>query len=132
MFLFGYIQEKQINYYILVIVFSGFISSLLYGWKAVVIFGYPKKDDEMPEHANSWWIHQFWFNFIGSLFGWFLIILFIYIIKIVGIEEITLAHLLILIFGVLGITGLFPSFLAQIPNILHLLTKRFGDEYFKK
>jgi len=127
----GYIYKKQMSYYILVIGIFGFLSSLFYGWKAVIIFGYPEKDKKLPEHANSWWIHQFWFNFIGSFVGWFLIILFIYILTKTNIEKITLAHLLILLFGTLGITGLLPAFLAQIPNIFHLLTKKYGKELYQ-
>lgn len=48
-----------------------FVASALLGWKAIEIFtDVPKrKKDEQP--PASWWWHQRWFNFLGSLVGWF-------------------------------------------------------------
>ena len=130
--MYGYIYCKQISHYVFLLGGSGFISSLFYGWKAVIIFGYPDKQQKLPEYSNSWWVHQFWFNFAGSLVGWFFIILFVYIFTQSGIERITLIPLIIFLFGILGVVGLIPSLLAQIPNVLHLLTKKYGEDYLKK
>lgn len=130
-FFFGYIQEMQINYYINVTLFFGFVASLIYGWKAVIIFGYPEEKEKLPEHANSWWVHQFWFNFVGSMLGWFFVIISIYTIKTISIEKITITHVLILILGILGVTGLLPSLISQIPNILYWLTKEKAKVLYK-
>lgn len=129
-FLFGYINEKSIDYYIWVIIFFGLLNSIFYGWKAVVIFSYP--DKKLPEYGNSWYIHQFWFNFTGSIVGWCLIVLSVYILKIVSLEKLTISHIIIFGLGALGIVGLLPSLLAQIPNIFYLLTKEKAEDLYKK
>lgn len=43
----------------------GLLASLLYGWKACDAFDVSAKDKPW-----AWRVHQFWFNFAGSLFGW--------------------------------------------------------------
>lgn len=44
------------------------VFSVFYGLRAVEIFlePIPKKD----ERKCSWWFHQFWLNFAGSVVGW--------------------------------------------------------------
>ena len=119
--------NRQIDYYIKVLGILGFLSSLFYGWKADSIFYYTNEDARPPEKANSWRVHQFWFNFISSLFGWLLIIFFIKIPlqnEIRG-EDITVFHLAILLFGILGIVGLLPAVLFQITNSFYMITKNF-------
>lgn len=43
----------------------GLLFSLFYGWKACDAFGVPTTDKPW-----AWRLHQFWFNFLGSLLGW--------------------------------------------------------------
>lgn len=123
--------SPPVDSYIWIVMTFGLGSSLFYGWKAVAIFGYPIENKNFSEHSNSWRIHQFWFNFTGSLLGWFLIISSIYGIRDAGIEGINLTYLLVLGFGILGITGLFPSIFSQVPNVLYFLTKKYGEDYLK-
>ena len=43
----------------------GLLASLFYGWKAFYVFGVSAKGKPW-----AWRVHQFWFNFAGSLLGW--------------------------------------------------------------
>src|SRR5439155_7792266 len=43
----------------------GLLSSLFYGWKACDAFGV-----DATGKPWAWRLHQFWFNFVGSLLGW--------------------------------------------------------------
>lgn len=107
--------------------------SLFYGLRAVRIFGYPEKDQKLPEFNKSWHIHQFWFNFIGSLAGWFLLILSRFILKdIRNTEDIGFMFITVFVTGLLGIVGLLPSLLAQIPNLLRFLTKQTLEDFYQK
>ena len=102
--------------------------SLFYGLRAVYIFGYPGKDQERPKLNKSWFFHQFWFNFAGSLAGWFLLILFGFSLD--NASNIEIIHIIIFVLGLLGVVGLMPQLLAQIPEVLRLLTtKASGDVY---
>lgn len=81
---------------------------------------------------KSWHLHQFWFNFFGSIAGWFLILVFLFILNNISLEDLSIYHISIFVIGILGIVGLFPSLLAQIPNIFQILTKKFTEDFYKK
>lgn len=106
--------------------------SLFYGFRAVYIFGYPVKGQKAPEFNRSWFVHQFWFNFAGSLGGWFLLLLFGFILdELDSISDIGFAPILIFIIGLLGAVGLLPSLLAQIPNVLYFFTKKAAEDVYR-
>ena len=100
--------------------------SLFYGFKAVNIFVYPEIKQEQPKYKKSWFIHQFLFNFFGSLAGWFLVFVFIGILNDVPLKDLNFVHLLVFLFGVLGIVGLLPTSLVQVSDYLGKLMKRLA------
>ena len=53
------------NWFSNTLIFFGLLASLFYGWKACDAF-------EVDAKGKTWgWrVHQFWFNFAGSLLGW--------------------------------------------------------------
>ena len=99
----------------------GFIISIFYGLKAIRIFIYPEKNQPLPIRVKSWYIHQFWFNFVCSISGWFFLFLFISILRETYIKEITFTYILFALIGILGVVGLLPSILAGIASSLPLL-----------
>lgn len=110
----------------------GFGLSLFYGLEAVRIFGYPGKNEKLPELAPSWYIHQFWFNFAGSFAGWLLLAHFARNFFYSYNFEASVGDGLLLILALLGVVGLLPSFLAQVPEALKWLTTRSAGEIYKK
>jgi hypothetical protein len=48
-----------------------FVASVLLGWKAIEIFTDVPKRKKEEQPPASWWWQQRWFNFLGSLIGWF-------------------------------------------------------------
>ncbi|TSC79991.1 MAG: hypothetical protein G01um101429_303 [Parcubacteria group bacterium Gr01-1014_29] len=105
--------SKMIWFYRVLIVF-GSMMSFFYGLRAVRIFGFPEKKQSLPQYNKSWYIHQFWFNFVGSATGWFLLLLFFLILKDIKLENLSFAHISIFLTGILGIIGLLPTILAGV------------------
>lgn len=86
--------------------------SIFYGVKAVDIF-------KAPQSLCCQFFHQFWFNFIGSITGWFILFYLIFIkSKFLTLGyEISLTEIPLVIIAILGIVGLLPYTLAKLTNI---------------
>lgn len=103
----------------------GFIVSVLYGFFADKIFWDKEqrskyyKESSYPKH-----IHQFWLNFVGSFVGWFSIYLFLNILLHVRLSELSIAHILLLGLGIIGIVGWLPMTLLGVATSLGEIVRK--------
>lgn len=102
-------------FWVVALGFSGF-----YGWYAVSIhstqFGVGKLNtwrspQQSPPPHGSWWFHQIWLNFVGSLAGW-AALFYLGFFRLPafknGKPEFGLADAFFVLLALLGITGLLP------------------------
>ena len=95
------------------------LASLFYGIKATKIFNV-----DATKMSFAWHFHQFWFNFLGSLFGWILAYSLLPDIynSIVNDSkiEISFARIFVLIIAFIGMTGHLPFTMMTAINYLKL------------
>lgn len=107
----------------------GLIISVFYGFCADKIFW---TDEDRENHFKGTYgcvkhVHQFWLNFIGSIVGWFSIYLFLNILLCIQFSELSLAHILLFGFGIIGIVGWLPMTLLGIATSLGGIAQKFLD-----
>lgn len=118
---------------IAVILTAGAGFSFFYGSQAVNIFMSPDKKDTPIKHNESWNIHQFWFNFIGSFVGWAAMILLVQEYKNAnGSFVIEIRHIVISLMILISITGHLPYLLSQIIDSFYFLSRRYVGDFLKK
>lgn len=82
-------------------------ASIFYGLRACSIFGVSK-----DSKAWDWKVHQFWFNFVGSLIGWSLLWPIVFSAYSCMAEQCTFSPSIwsaaALVFGFIGVTGHLP------------------------
>jgi hypothetical protein len=107
------------------ILLIGFIVSVLYGFFADKIF-WDKEQRSKHYNESSYprHIHQFWLNFVGSFMGWFSIYLFLNILIHVRLSELSIAHILLLGFGIIGIVGWLPMTLLGVATSLGEIVRK--------
>ena len=107
----------------------GLIISILYGFFADKIFWTDKerKENFEGEYGGAKRIHQFWLNFVGSFVGWFCVYLFLNILLNIRFSELSVAHVLLFGFGVIGIVGWLPVTLHSVVISLGEILKKFID-----
>jgi len=102
---------------IYVVVAAGF--SIFYGCRAVAIL-VNEKDEFIIEKKKlcSWWFHQFWLNFVGSLTGWAAAYYLIFH-RILPLSNYSfrIEDTVPIIIALIGITGLLPYTLSKITSI---------------
>ena len=93
------------------ILFFGILFSSFYGFNAVQIFQRNNKKINYADHDYvwSWWLHQFWINFICSLLGW-VGVYYVVHYKLWG-DGIGVEELLLIIASLIGIIGALPRML---------------------
>lgn len=83
------------------------VISTLYGIFAFGIFNEPKR------YKISWYVHQFWFNFLGSLIGWLSLWILFKHLQCMPTYEIAsnlkLADFVLILTAFIGITGHLPK-----------------------
>lgn len=110
------------------ILLIGLIVSLFYGFFADKIFWDKEqrskhyKESPYPRH-----IQQFWLNFVGSFVGWFSIYLFLNILLHIRLSELSIAHILLFGFGIIGIVGWLPMTLLGVATSLGEIVRKLLD-----
>ncbi len=69
------------------------------------------KPKQSPPPHGSWWFHQLWLNFVGSLAGWaavFYLVFYRLPLFKCGKAEFGLADAFFVLLALLGVTGLLP------------------------
>lgn len=97
-------KDLFLKYWVWVALFM----SLYWGIRAYVIFT-PKGKKFRGFFLNG--VYQFIFNFVGSLAGWCCLYVFI---KHASFTDLGLADFVLLIFGIMGLTGHLPQFILGI------------------
>src|SRR4030042_4723054 len=64
-YLVATMQEQSMDIGVVIFWILAVLASAFYGCKAVEIF-LPQKEKQ----KKSWWVHQFWLNFLGAFVGW--------------------------------------------------------------
>lgn len=54
----------------IILAVAGIAFSIFFGCKACAIFVDQKSEEASSERTSSFKFYQFWFNFLGSMFGW--------------------------------------------------------------
>lgn len=101
----------------LVICVLGLGFSIFYGRKAVEIF---VPDSFAPEKRSlrSWKFHQFWLNFLASVFGWLALLLFLDRLGQLGSgEPLDGSSIALGIVALVGVTGMLPAVLSRLSSI---------------
>jgi len=102
----------------------GIVASTFYGFKAFDIF-----EVSVKQKPWAWKVHQFWFNFTGSLIGWFLLWLLIQKVwlgmQTFSLSQIGILDIVILLISFIGITGYLPFGIASLLQSLKELTQKF-------
>ena len=99
-----------------------FLASFFYSYWAFKIHLVKKEDvDNLRKEKNyAWFIHQFWFNFIGSITGWIILWLTIPNIFLGFCDQNTVSlefkEIVLLFIALIGITGHLPMALYGIVN----------------
>lgn len=110
------------------ILLIGLIVSLFYGFFADKIFWDKEqrskhyKESPYPRH-----IQQFWLNFVGSFVGWFSIYLFLNILLHIRLSELSIAHILLFGFGIIGVVGWLPMTLLGVATSLGEIVRKLLD-----
>lgn len=110
------------------ILLIGLIVSIFYGFFADKIFWDKEqrskhyKESPYPRH-----IQQFWLNFVGSFVGWFSIYLFLNILLHIRLSELSIAHILLFGFGIIGIVGWLPMTLLGVATSLGEIVRKLLD-----
>lgn len=106
----------------------GFAASVFYGVYARKIFwNKAQRDENDKENYVFKIIHQFWLNFAGSFAGWFCIYLFLNILLHIPLSELSIAHVLLFGFGIIGIVGWLPTTLLGVATSLGEIMRKFLD-----
>jgi len=107
------------------ILLIGFIVSIFYGLFADKIFW--DKEQRSKHYKESSYlkhIQQFWLNFVGSFVGWFFIYLFLNILLRIRLSELSITHILLLEFGIIGIVGWLPMTLLGVATSLGEIVRK--------
>ncbi len=99
-----------------------------------LFYGFFCKQIWFPENKNitkSRWLHEVWFNFVGSLIGWICIYAIYKSLSIFTwqtlVSNILWQHIILFLVGVLGIIGLLPYVLWGISRAVdQLISKILG------
>ena len=67
---------------------------------------------------TSWWIHQYWLNFVGSATGWAAAYYFVFYRLLCAGFSFELKDIFPLLVALLGITGLLPYTLSKLTSIV--------------
>lgn len=101
------------------------IFSLFYGFRAVWIFIYADPKNPPPKYTKSWWVHQFWINFIGSITGWLILWLLYEHFKIMKINDvvskITINIEILFVVGLISIMGYLPFVLVTLTTSIQII-----------
>lgn len=111
----------------LIIIF-GVIFSLFYGFNAVEIFQRSNPNKKYPNSCLSWWIHQRWINFIGSVIGWICVFILYSSLTPFDLQDvarhIVAGHILLFTIGVLGIMGFLPLTFWGLANSMLFIAEK--------
>jgi hypothetical protein len=103
----------------------GALFSLFYGFRAVEIFQRADSKIKYPKYRISWWIHQRWINFIGSMIGWIALYLELLNFDRIGwnviASNLTLSDFALLVIALLGIMGFLPKALWNLAGAIYAL-----------
>lgn len=77
-------------------------------------------------------IHQIWLNFVSALVGWFSIYIFLEILLSIQPSQLSITHILLLGFGIIGVVGWLPRTLWSIATSINesmnkILRASFGS-----
>jgi hypothetical protein len=98
--------------------FAALVFSSFHGWFAVTIhvvggkkrtYCSERQNPELLQHHWSWWLHQIWLNFFGSLVGWataYYLIFYRY--SRTPSPEINYADVFFILLALLGVCGFLP------------------------
>lgn len=107
----------------------GFAFSLFYGlrWKEIWFL------QENQKLTKSRWVHEAWFNFVGSAVGWSCFYILFSSLSVFSWQElitnILWQHLIVFLIGLMGITGLLPYILWSISRVIEqIVTKIFKEK----
>lgn len=118
--------KNFISYHVDTIYFCvALVVSFFYGGFAKRIF-WSKEQRIQVTQEFGWFgsLHQFWLNFICSVVGWFLFYQFIVAIRDIGIKGLTFVHIVLLVFGMIGIVGWLPLTLLGVVKSFHKLAQK--------
>jgi len=101
-----------------------------------LFYGFSCKQIWFPENSKitkSRWLHEVWFNFVGSFIGWICIFAIYKSLSVFGwqtlVVNISWQHIILFLIGVSGITGLLPYILWGISRTLdQLIVKTFNQK----
>jgi hypothetical protein len=91
------------------------IASAFYGYFGQTILGNggkhqtplsERKSNNSDGHHWSWWIHQIWINFAGSLIGWSALYCLIFCRD--SVNKLTVAEGFLMLVAVVGLFGFLP------------------------
>jgi hypothetical protein len=94
------------------------IASIFYSWKAHDIHLWPHSADVELKMKTSWWIHQYWLNFVGCAIGWVAAYYFIFCRLLSHDFSFELKDIFPVLVALLGITGLLPYTLSKLNSIV--------------
>jgi len=97
---------------------SGFVLSVLFGWKGPASFGMDVTQLPLPKR-----LHQHWLNFAGSIFGWAALI--VVIERLHDVSRLGVWDVAATLVAFWGVTGYLPYVLLQVilPNLRDILKK---------
>lgn len=107
----------------------GLIMSVLYGFFSDKIFWTEeqRKNNFEGKYGYVRRVQQFWLNFVGSFAGWFSIYLFLNILLHIRLSELSIAHVLLFGFGIIGVVGWLPMTLLGVASSLGEIVRKLID-----
>jgi hypothetical protein len=104
----------------------GTLSSLFLGVYAVRVLVFQGAEPHFPSKPRwQWWLFQFWFNFVCSIAGWAIAILYVRRYQSDALKfAFTGADAIPLLMALLGVTGLLPRALWAFSELAGDLSKK--------
>jgi len=116
------LTEKIVKVFLEQFFWISLLSSLLLAWfsPARIKFG-----DQYEKHQRYF---NMWINFVSGTIGWFSLYVFISYFNVSNALNLSFNHILLLVMGVLGLTGMLPKTLVNLLNAIENIVQKAANK----